>query len=1107
MQRRGLGVAHIMVQGNWERRIELTNARRAAAKLEKANRRQQQQQRQVRPRSNSTTIVDTNTIERSVLRLEEWLVRFGQVWNGDDNNANDGFVVDVWTDICPMSRRIEYEQYVDNYNNFVNGENDDDIVVENHDDDGNKHDDVRGGVARFTRKGKGKAHPNTKSSRMKQQQQQQQQQQDVSNNKLCANEFFFGNCESVRQSQQLVSGRRKSRGDSITDDDQHEKCCSHLHYQYLPKVKKDSGKKNMQQQKYNVMSLSQVLGGGEVSKQLYNKSVLQSAFDASTIIVPSIVDGGHAGGDTQTSSPSFPYINMVHHKRLVLDDGASGMTHHKQIVDDKVFVDNDNEKYDEVKDDDDEDNNDDDDDDVKGSSSSKFLTAVQQILNGENLSLPSIAYLVIDGILVYDRNRDDGLIVTKEQEQYLLFGEPKIVDGFAALSMDNLKCPPPVSEDNNHLDIHEQLTHNILDEILSYSDDTCVATLSLVCKYWYTEIGTRSPQLWKMLLQRHGWPETVNDDDNDGGGIDDDSPNYIAQCREAFISHYKVVRDVRALMDAIEYTTSVGGGSGCRLHERESAILSFKGTKGAHNLERDEGEMVKIWTLVKATNTGTTMAPRALAVYPKDFTLRLFEVVQGRLTTDNSNEATAPIKCRQVVCLRMVPLSISQKKKDSCKIMSFDLDDESVACLVDETFEPRPSPHTFDDLAYPRVHPWMIVVAREDLLCAGNEGLREDGCLHLYDLRESILDHILSGLEDDIRYKEMHDALHNYLASEECILSDILIHVKSKVVACGRGAFLFAAHIFIPPRNVDYSESDSDNDGSGFHRIPSSPSGQRLFLFSTTSRDNDAERTGKIIKSISLDIFYSHHQNAPLFASRPFKNSSENASDVMLTNVLISHQTAMSSVPLFSVVVRRNGTADISKKSMIDCRNLHPRCSKVDAVLTSTLTVFTTSNPRDSCPRLHVQTITDSNVYSIDIGEVYSTVHKLILIRDHYIAVILKIQFDEDEDYDGSYVPMNTLFSLVVVHIPSRKKIYFNPRSSGAVSVDCLDDILAMNVSNLGFVFTGESVRDIARMSIKDHKETPGKSIKKKKKRLASIVGLNGKKKDGFARGTCSHKS
>ena len=109
-----------------------------------------------------------------------------------------------------------------------------------------------------------------------------------------------------------MGGRRKSRGGSITDD---EKCCSHLHYQYLPKVKMKGSSKNMQQQqKYNVMPLFQVVGGGEVCKQLYNKSVLQSAFDASAIIVPSVVDGDHAGGDTHTSSPSsFQYINMVHH--------------------------------------------------------------------------------------------------------------------------------------------------------------------------------------------------------------------------------------------------------------------------------------------------------------------------------------------------------------------------------------------------------------------------------------------------------------------------------------------------------------------------------------------------------------------------------------------------------------------------------------------------------------------------------------------------------------------------------------------------------------------------------------------------------------------------
>ena len=239
-----------MVQGNWERRIELTNARRAAAKLEKANRRQQQRQR---PRSNSTTTVDTTTIERSLLRLEEWLIHFGQVWNGVDNNANDGIVVDIWNDICPMSRRLEYEQYLV----FALGDKDDNDVDNLHNDESKQHHDGEG--AKFTKKCKGKVHPKTK---IKMKQQQQQNQHEVGNNnssiyKLCANEFFFGNCKSMRQSQQLPRGRKKSRGDSIADDDdQHEKCCSHLHYQYLPKVKKDSSN-NMQQRSSSSRNIMQ----------------------------------------------------------------------------------------------------------------------------------------------------------------------------------------------------------------------------------------------------------------------------------------------------------------------------------------------------------------------------------------------------------------------------------------------------------------------------------------------------------------------------------------------------------------------------------------------------------------------------------------------------------------------------------------------------------------------------------------------------------------------------------------------------------------------------------------------------------------------------------
>ena len=66
--------------------------------------------------------------------------------------------------------------------------------------------------------------------------------------------------------------------------------------------------------------------------------------------------------------------------------------------------------------------------------------------------------------------------------------------------------------------VHERLTHHVLDEILSYSD-ACAAVLPRVCRCWRDEIGTRSPQLWKTLLRRHGWPAIGASDD---GRVEDD---------------------------------------------------------------------------------------------------------------------------------------------------------------------------------------------------------------------------------------------------------------------------------------------------------------------------------------------------------------------------------------------------------------------------------------------------------------------------------------------------------------------------------------------------------------------------------------------------------
>jgi len=842
------------------------------------------------------------------------------------------------------------------------------------------------------------------------------------------------------------------------------------------------------------------------------EATLQSSFDARTSLTPATmmtaVDDDETADNDDGASPP-PCMEMIYHTRFVVggtmvahaatSDG-SGKTGEDAVIDDS---------------DDDavgggvggsEDGrlngNDDDDDDDCGVDARKggggeLHDALRRVLDERDLPATSIVYLAIRGVLIYDRNRG-GLVVTDEQKRFLLFGDP--VD-------DDVVVVVPGGDNNAHLGagcgandgsvrIHERLTHHVLDEILSYSDDACAAVLPRVCKCWRDEIGTRSPQLWMTLLRRHGWPATGASDD---GRVEDDideandSPSCIARSRGAFVSHYKVARDVRALASASRYMSGGGGASNGIRNRLEWAMQIFKGTKGAPVLGRDGGGnrcIVKIW-LEDSSNDDATTPRRALAVY-EDCTLRLFEVVRGNSNDGAGNAAPAGIKCRQLVCLRVAPPSAS-RKKDSCEVMSVDLDDRVVACLVEESVERN----ELVDL----VNPWMTVLSREDVVCAGNEGLLEGDCLKSHDLRGVILDHLLSSgaTGDDILHEEMRGALHDYLASYDGETSDVLISVRPKLAACGRGTFLFSAFVFVPPSNFVTSRGDDEDDAS--------VCGHRLFLFSTG--------TGTIVKSLHLDR---NREGAYMFASRPFKG--DISTGVLFTNALVSGPSM--AISFISVEIKRDGTADIVKKSMIENEDFAP-WSKMNAALTSSHAVFTT-NPRDSCLLLHFHRISVSHndaegkvcrgFHSIEIGGPNFIVHNLVVIRDHYVAIIIK-ERDHDVvgEFDGHWFGVNEAsFVAVVIHIPTREEIYRCPLPSWALSIDCVGDTLAMNVSNLGFVITGGNARDVARMSINEQSDTtagveragkllgkPGKNPKGKKKRLAS--GASGRKKDGFARG------
>jgi len=435
------------------------------------------------------------------------------------------------------------------------------------------------------------------------------------------------------------------------------------------------------------------------------------------------------------------------------------------------------------------------------------------------------------------------------------------------------------------------------------------------------------------------------------------------------------------------------------------------------------------------------------------------------------------MRISQVVCLRPTPSSFSTKK-DSCDLVSIDLDDDSVACIIEESVEEQ---HSDIDEQH-SIKPWLTVISREDLIVAGNEGLVEDECIQAYDLRASIIDFILGGSDEPGVYDELQESLHNYLSTYEDE-SHVHISVTPRIIACGKGIYLFHAFIRIPAGLSLDDEEGNEPSISGHPGIQ----GHRLFLFSS--------RFGTIIKSLHLERY---REGTSLFASRPYKRRLDSdTQSVLCTNILISGPTMP--IVFISVDVNRDGIADIIKKSMVESEELAP-WSHMGASLTSKYAVYST-DPLQG-PVLHIMNIQDNTYQSIEVvGQDY-LLHYVCIIHEEYVFVtICKRPEEEEDEIDGQWFGIDSSsYEMIVYHISSRQEVYRSPLPAEALSMACTDDTLAVNISHHGFVITGSASRDFARSDLKvtdNNMATPGKTKKKKpgqrKKRES--------KKDGFARG------
>ncbi|KAL7473481.1 hypothetical protein ACHAXS_014120 [Conticribra weissflogii] len=1148
-----------MVRGNWQRRVERTEARRTAAKLHKEQRRNK--------RINGGVIGETEEYHRaSYLQLVDWLDDKGGILlssyetrcpANQENISNRYVIVDIWTEDRPKSR----PEYQVEYSTVQNEEAEDHFS-----DDGpskgrvskSKQNEKSNPRWKY-RKVKGKSHPNARNKSGKHADENEADKEKSvpcsnTSSKLCAQDFYFGRDKCATSVAPKINSKKSGRSRSNSFGATSEGGCSLHHYHQFPKAKKNNSITN-ETPSIPPLTLAQVLnskyqphpnqqtqdGPFKPTMSLPTKIrefTLQSAFDAATATplqkpLTSFLGSennqsdflGLTDNEGEIEKKTQPSIDMTYHSRVFVavhegreteTNDESGDANNESTCRSSKFgkdksedVQRNSSDDEHVSDDENAFGNGDDEtnnhsnqtcDSGDKTPSNGVINALEKILVDENISQTSLVYLAIQGVLIYDRHRG-GLLTSSYLEGFLLHGEDIDENAFI--------CAKEPAQSQEALQIHEQLTHHVLDEILSYLDDEAAGTLPQVCPNWNDEIGKRSPQLWKMLLGRHGWPNISSEGSSEAARnvVGSGRRNVCNSHRHAFVAHYSAIRDIRAMILATNYlkngSTAGSSYAGSRArsgsisnkkHGIEYAMQVFKATRGAPVLDMNARNscVVKIWD---ERNSFGKVGARALVSYTDDCTLRLFEAVKSSQGINTNNSTNSPILCRQVVCLRAAPPSIS-KKKDNCDLSSMDLDDDLVACLVHET--------QMENDARSTVIPWMTVISREDLSCAGNEGILDEESVQSFDLRAAIFDHILVGKcspDDDCsaEYDALHEPLHNYLSIFDGDTSEITISVTPKIIACAKGHFLFHAFISIP----QYSEADDGDDH--MNRVHPPSNGNRLFLFSTCKH-------GAIVKSLPLDVYPS---SVGLFSSRPVRRrASETTTTAMCTNVVaIIRNTPF----MVSVQVQNSGKIEIENKLMMEgdqARSL----SDTHAVVTSSHVILASNpGPENDCV-LHFLNKFERDapmcemLHSVSFGGPGSKLKNLFSLQNDYVVAVVATNTtlqvnggDEEEhiDFDGHWFGNEESNTAFVFHIPTRRELYRSELPCDPISVDSLGNTLAINVSSYGFVLTGLDARDVGRISLNERRlddtimSPSTKTPKPKKKRLASKTG----KKDGFARG------
>lgn len=378
---------------------------------------------------------------------------------------------------------------------------------------------------------------------------------------------------------------------------------------------------------------------------------------------------------------------------------------------------------------------------------------LSQTLSSKKCPVGSIAYIAYNDELIFDRNQTGGLLVP---DLGVVFGVIK--GGRSTLSANTSSN----TEGYTHADA-TTVPSAVLEYILSFLPDTAVATMALVCVAWHKEIGKSSSHMWRLMLDRRQWPHPID--------VEEEMQSDDAE--RCFKMHYQVVRDVKAIKDAL---VAILSHRRVPVDEVDMVFQSFA-TRRKAPVEPNSCVGMAVWSPTEV-----------LAAYSHDCSLRLFKAVQ--------KGATGGRTCRELINVCVDPYRKTTKVKT--RLVAMALGDDYVGCLLHAQVGTNCESYMLSIVSRDK----YLEAAAGDTASALGWSELEEGAMNALNIGDIVVNFMLSTEEVDYR-------LVDFL-SYGGDTTEIEVLVSKSIVACGHGRFLIEASVSIPDLDAEIENDDED---------------------------------------------------------------------------------------------------------------------------------------------------------------------------------------------------------------------------------------------------------------------------------------------------------